>query len=578
MTKHILAGCAAAVAAMTAHAAHAQVAPGGAPGTPEVADNPDIVVTAQKRSESALTVPVSVTAISQETLINRGATSLADIQAFVPGLNVGTFLGGGTVIVRGLNTGSNQSSTTAVVVDGAPLGSSSSFLLGSGNPLDLNPYDLQRVEVLRGPQGTLYGASSLGGLVSYVTRRAALDHIGVEGGGELASTTGSSLSFTARTALDLPVIEDKLGVRASGFFERKGGFIDNGLRGLSNFNRGDKYGGRLDLHFRPTQAIDIDVWGAIQKTDVDGEDFIISDLRGHPRDGDLRYNDYAVPSRTQDYRIIHGQADVDLGFGSLTYIGTYQRSRASIASNYSQGIFASVARLINGGAFGPFVPPGPAIPNPGGATLSYNLKLDKNTHELRLASNDDGRFSWIVGGFFTYEEARLLEPLDFFDARGVAIPVGNPALQFDLRSTYREYSAFGNASYQLTPRLTVTGGLRYGRDEQTYQQFSSGSDLASFNLVLPLLIPGATFPSATPLAKSSETTKNYLANVKYQFTPHVQAYFRFATGFRPGGPNLIGVGAPPTFRSDSVNSYEVGFKGETSDRKAGLELAAFYID
>jgi len=165
----------ASVAVLAASAATAAIA-AAAPGAGAVLD--EVVVTAQKREQSLKDVPAAVTAISQDTLLARGATTISDISTYVPGLNVGSGTGGTTLVIRGINTGADAAAASGVTIDGAPIGSSSSFVSGSSTSFDLEPSDIRRVEVLRGPQGTLYGASTLGGLVSYVTRRASLTDFG----------------------------------------------------------------------------------------------------------------------------------------------------------------------------------------------------------------------------------------------------------------------------------------------------------------------------------------------------------------------------------------------------------------
>ena len=533
--------------------------------------NADIIVTAQKREESILTVPGSVTAVQQRDLIARGATSLIDLAAYVPGLNIGTGVGLTSVIIRGINTGLDASAASGVIVDGAPIGSSSAFGLGGSAQFDLDPSDIKRIEVLRGPQGTLYGASTLGGLVSYVTRPASLTDFGVSAGGEVATTEGGKASYTVRGAVDVPVVNERFGVRVSAFNEVRGGFIDNTVTKVNDFNRSERYGGRLDFHFKPADTVDIDLWGGYQKTNRNGEDFYIANADGSPRDGALQYNDYVVPTRNQEIKIVHGAVNVDVGFADLAYIGTYQKSSFNGYGNYTTA--AGTFKLL--GTLGL----GPVFPAPGVAGIGFSVDLEKNSHEIRLSSNSTGPVSWIVGGFFTYEKAGQTQTGQGLTAAGVPIAALNPFVQFRLNSTYKEYAAFANLTYAITPKFSVTGGIRIGEDEQNYQQLASGTSLAGLNALLTSIFgPAAAFSAATVPAQSKETIKTYLADAKYQFSPNAQLYARFATGYRPGGPNVQSVGTPATFASDEVKSYEIGFKGQTVDRKLRVELAAFYVD
>ncbi|WP_189338490.1 TonB-dependent receptor [Sphingobium sp. SCG-1] len=532
----------------------------------------DIIVTARKRDETELNVPAAVTVIRQEDLIARGATNLRDISSFVPGLNIGTGVGGNTVIIRGINTGADASATSGVVIDGAPTGSSSSFLQGGSSQFDLDPSDIRQVEVLRGPQGTYYGASTLGGLVSYVTRKPSLTDFGGSAHGEVADTDGGRISYLVSAAADMPLVRDKLAVRVSGFDDLRGGFINDSVTGRNRFNRAERYGGRLDLLFKPTSNLTIDLWGAIQRTDRDGEDFVITDADGKPLAG-RSYNQAVVPTRNQDFKFIHGSVNLDLGRVAATYIGSYQDIQTDILSNYSNAPIASLFVTI--GRLGL----GPVLPAPFNAGIHNDLNLKKNTHELRFSSTGTGPLQFLVGGFYTRETADQIQRGDARTLDGKSIAGLDQLLNIMLDSSYEEYAAFANVSYQVLPKLTVEGGFRIGRDNQHYQQFTTGSAVAGLNAILTSIYgPAAAFVPATPPASSKETVKTYLADAKYQFSSNAQAYLRFATGFRPGGPNVQVANTPATFSPDRVKSYEVGFKAQTSDRRASLDISGFYID
>jgi outer membrane receptor protein involved in Fe transport len=409
--------------------------------------------------------------------------------------------------------------------------------------------------------------------VSYVTRHASLDKPGATASGEVSDTQHGEANYTFRGSVDAPLIKDVLGLRVSGFYDKAGGFINDAVTGQKDVNSAARYGGRTDLTFRPNENLTFDLWGAVQKTDRDGEDFIVTDSAGKPTNGALQYNQYIVPSRSQDFKILHGKMDYETSLGTLTYIGSYQDTSTSINTNYSNGPLAGTLAYL--GSIGL----APAFPAPLVASLDYQVNFKKDTQELRFASKPTGPLTWIVGAYYTYEDGTQAQDVVGRTTSKAAVATLDPALHVALKSDYEEYAAFGNVTYAVTPKLDLTGGVRIGRDDQTYQQFVSGSSVAGLNVLLSTVYgPAAAFAPQTVPANSSEDIDTYLAEAKYKFTNNAQAYFRFATGYRPGGPNVKTLGTPPTFASDSVNSYEVGFKGQTPDRRARIELAVFDIE
>lgn len=562
----ILAG--ASVLALMLAAEPSRAATAAAPTTLE-----EIIVTAEKREQSLKDVPAAVTAIQQETLIARGATSLADMASFVPGLNVGAGTAGNTVVIRGINTGSDAAAASGVTIDGAPIGSSSSFLSGSSNAFDLGVYDIQRLEVLRGPQGTLYGASTLGGLVSYVSRRPSLSGYGASAGGEVATTRGGDMSDNLRGAVEGPLSEGKVGLRLSAFDEEGGGFIDNATTHQTNINGSRKYGARAALFAKPNESFTANFWVAYQRTEHDGEAVIATDSMGHPLTGDLDYDQFVAPSRNQSARIVYGSLGWDLGSADLTYIGAYQNIDSQVTLNYSNASLIGTLRLLGNLGLAP------AFPTPGAATLSFNLGLKKYSHELRIASKADGPLTWVAGAFYTTEDATNTQQGHGLTTSGASVIPVDPFLLIRLATDYKEYAGFGNLTYAVTPKLDLTVGLRLGEDRQHFQQFTSGADVPGLNALLTRVYgPAAAFLPVTPRTKSAESVKTYLADAKYRFSDDLSGYVRFATGYRPGGPNVNAPGTSPTFHSDSVESYELGLKGETSDRKLRADLAAFSVE
>jgi outer membrane receptor protein involved in Fe transport len=377
---------------------------------------------------------------------------------------------------------------------------------------------------------------------------------------ELEGTAQAGLSFThdggpnyhGAAAVSVPIVNDRLAVRAGGYYSRDGGYIDDVQRGENNVGNADIYGGRLDLLFTPTDALSIRLTAFAQNIDRDGTALADYTLTGEPVDGELDQRRVIDEPFRQRFRLVSGTISYDFGGAVLTSITSYQNIDTFFQLDGSS-VYVPLLNLLG-------LPVG-AVGVSGGADT------DKFTQEVRLASSGDGMFEWIVGGFYTNEDSVSAANLVPFTASGDLFPLD--LLTSDLPSTYEEIAGFGNVTVHLSDRFDVTGGLRWARNEQSYTQNATG--------VFP--VPNV------PTQNSSEDVVTYLANARYRFSDHAAAYVRYATGYRPGGPNVVTfdpvTGAPlgePTFESDTLASYEIGFKGETVDRSFGIDVAVYHLD
>jgi iron complex outermembrane receptor protein len=221
----------------------------------------EIVVTAQKRAEKLLDVPASVSAISGDRLQSLQVNSLSDLANYVSGLSVsaGGAPGFRTIVLRGLSTSYSNATTGPLVgtyVDDLPVGNSTAGARGAMYGLDLNPYDVDRVEVIKGPQGTLYGANTMGGLVKYVLRKPDLANVGVQMGIDSEDTDGSGKpSWGTHGAVNLPILTDTLAVRISGFFKNDAGYVDNAALGTQDVNHSTESGGLATLLWQATDRL-----------------------------------------------------------------------------------------------------------------------------------------------------------------------------------------------------------------------------------------------------------------------------------------------------------------------------------
>lgn len=519
-----------------------------APGATQVSD---IIVTAQKREERASETPLSLSVLSGEALQASGATQLADFAATVPGLSfTSNGVGQGQVNLRGVTTGLNVGSTVGIYVDEVPYGSSTSFAGAAQLALDVGLFDLDRVEVLRGPQGTLYGASTMGGLLKYVTK--APDPTGFDGGlrAGVSATAHGGVGYDLAGAVNAPFASDTAAVRLNGFYTQDGGFVDNRLSGADDVNQSEVYGGRIDVAFNPTEALSIRLTGFAQEIERDGSgsvDFV--GATGRPVDGEYEQRRFAEPF-AQSFRLASAVVDYDFGPTQLTSVTSYQTSDV----DYVTDVSALYVPLLGG--FGLAL---------GSTPLVKEVNTDKFTQEARLAGSV-GAFDWIVGGFYTREKSFQLQTLPATDPTGAPFPLN--LLTAELPSLYEETAAFATLTWHVTDRLDLSGGLRHAKNEQTYEQNASG------------LLGGPA-----PKRSSDESVTTYLANARYRLTDRSIGYLRYATGYRPGGPNMVlndpvtgAPLAPPTFDADTLKSYEAGYKASTADGRFSLDASVYYID
>ena len=536
----------------SAHAASPSEAVSSAPDAS--VDGSDIVVTAQKRSERLLDVPASISVLRADTFERTGSSSLADYATYVPGLTVNS---GGTpgrakIVLRGISTGGGGA-LVGTYLDDTPVGSSSGFGAGGSFQLDLFPYDVDRLEVLRGPQGTLYGASAMGGLLKYVLRQADPNKFEVRAGGLLESTASTGHpTWGSRAAINVPLNDGTLAVRASGFYQNNAGWIDNPGRGTRNENDSTQKGGRAALFWQPTPSLQIKAAALLQ--DIKADANAVVQLDGTTLEP--TFNKYSRFTRladpfTQRLRYYSLTGDWDAGFATLTSATSWSRSR-NISITDESPSYAPFFPLID-----------PSAPSDGLSDFLLDVRLRKFTQEVRLASKSGGRIEWLLGGFYTKESVLNIQSLGAYDSRGAPIASLTPFAVVDFPTTFREYAAFGNVTYKFSSAFDITGGFRYSHNKQDYFQVLSGALIGGVN---------------TETANSSANVKTFSASARFRPTTRSMFYARVANGYRPGGPNVALPGIPPSYAADRLTNYEVGYKAALFDGKLDVELAGFYID
>jgi iron complex outermembrane receptor protein len=513
----------------------------------------EVVITAQKREERLIDTPQSVSVITGDELNKLGATQFRDFANTVPGLGFATAGAGDTAItLRGVTTGYDVGPLVGIYVDEVPYGASSTFVQASQLSLDAGLFDLNRIEVLRGPQGTLYGASTMGGLIKYVTKQPDTHTFSGDAQAGLSQTgDGGGTNYNVAAAVNVPLKTDVAALRASGYETHDGGFIDNVALNQKNVNRADIYGGRLDFLLTPTDALSIRLTGFAQNISRDGEGTATYTSAGQPIYGPLQqYRLFEEPFYHQ-FRLISGTVTYDFGPVALTSISSYQKANEH---NFWDASAVYVPEL-NGFGLGPY----------GAIGVANSNDVSKTTQEIRLASKKSTFLEWLVGGFYTRESSNSQEYMHLRDPGGTPLP--NNLFSYINPSTFKEYAAFGNLTWHVTQRIDLTGGLRYADNKQTSDQIGSGL----------LVAPGK--------GSSDQSVVTYLGNALYHFTPQATAYLRYATGYRPGGPNFLVINpatgkpsGPSSFKSDSLDSYELGFKANSENRRFGIDVDVYDIE
>lgn len=543
-----------------------------APAAAQDARTDDIIVTAQKREEKLKDVPIPVSAVGGQSLMDSNQTKAQDFFASVPGINLQFQNNRSQLAIRGISTGPvSGNPVVGYVIDDVPFGSSTGQGGLFGSAPDLDPSDLARIEVLRGPQGTLYGAASMGGLIKYVTVDPDLSGMHGEIGGGLAFVyQGGEPGYNVRGAVNAP-LGDTLALRASGFTRREAGYIDNVRTGQDDVNATRVSGGRLSLLWKPSGSFSLKLGAVYQVRDIFGSSNVDSLTGSYYRQTDMPGSGRSR-SATQMYTATVKAA---LGPVDLTSITAYSR-----ATNYDFLDFTASPLVVSAPVF-PALFPGVS---PIGDIFRQGYNVNKVSHESRLSGVLGKRIDWVVGGFYTHEDANY--DLDNWaidpptgTPLGVRINDGSgpqPGTIIVWRDTikYDEYAAFGNLTVRFADRFDVQLGGRYSHNEQSmfhHEWFQVDPYPAA-------PVEGTNRPTA------SGNAFTYQISPRFKPTPDYMVYGRIASGYRTGGTNAVcgdfGLAAPVPcqFKPDKTVSYELGAKGSLLDGRVSYDVSLFQID
>jgi len=507
----------------------------------------EIVVSARKKEERLQDVPLAVTSIDAQTLVDTHQLSIQDYYTRVPGLSLTTTgFGDARISIRGMMTSSGVSTpAVGVVVDDAPYGSSTaSGAYFTGAP-DIDPSDLARIEVLRGPQGTLYGASSIGGLIKFVTVDPSTagfsGRIEIDGSG---TQNGDGLGGAIRGAVNIPVT-DSLAIRASAFARHDPGYLDVPLYNLQGVNKVDAYGGRFAALLKLGDSWSVKLSGLFQTIRSSGSNDGTLEPGINPLDQLLTVRGAgAYTKRNQSYV---GTVTGFMGPVTLTSITSYNiaKSHSSFDTTNAFGTLPDTLYGVHGSA-------------------QYDIGgPDKFTQEVRLLGSFLEHFDWLAGLYYTHEDDSKDESVNYAEDPPTGAVAGF-LLGDAFPTIFAERAAYADLTVHFTPQFDVQLGGRKSGNQQSYEE----------------IFTGPVFSATQPLVHTTDNSFTYLVTPRYRWSDDLMAYARVASGYRPGGPNYTCTlfPAPCAYKADTSVNYELGLKVSSPDRRVYFEASVYYIN
>jgi len=500
----------------------------------------EIIVTATKRAQNLQDVPLSITALTGDNLDRLGADRFEDYLAQAPGV---TFASSGIVnakpTVRGIATsiapGQGQA-PVGIYIDDMP-SLTRAFPFASS---DIRAFDIERIEILRGPQGTLFGSGSAGGAIRVITKKPNNEAFEAKVEVGLAAVKGGGISQNYNAMVNVPLVEDTLALRAVAYYRDEAGYIDNIVQNTTDTGGREAKGGRAMLEYAPDDAFSVRLSATYQK---DKQDTIAPFGFTDPADGGIdEYSTINVADTNIEIAIYNLAVDYDFGNVGLFSSSSYGTTKAHLSNDKAallQSILDTTEQVRSG----------------------QDIDASTFSQEIRLSSQHDGPFQWLIGGFF------LDQTFEVIEAWGVpaldALPV-----YFEIDANTKELALFGEVNYALTDQLTLTAGARV---------FENTSDFANLSILF-----GAEDSKTADAAKESSITPKF--SIAYEANDDLNFYATVAQGYRVGRANfaipnpITGVSTPDAYESDSLWNYEIGMKSLWLEKRLKFNAAVYYID
>jgi outer membrane receptor protein involved in Fe transport len=539
----------------------------------------EVIVTATKRAESVQDIPQSITAVSGKDLEAKGIENYEDLTRTIPGVIATGGSNFNKFVVRGIQTSNGTSSSgeqklVAIYLDDLPLTSFSVL-----TP-DMRPYDIGRVEVLRGPQGTLFGSGSLAGAIRYVTNKADPSGYHASLDVEAGKTKGDSNRLRLGGMVNVPLIQDQLAVRLVGYMRDEDGWVNYaGANGRKNTNTADDWGVRGSLRWQPNDKLNATFMVTSDHNEV-GDSSLYDPTQG--RNIAKRDFPFAVDVDLDSY---NATIEYDLGFADLTSATVFAKSK----TGWNLDLDAVLTAVM------PFY-------------FQEKIDTDSFVEDIRLVSKKGGKLDWVVGAFYLDQKSDYADsfnvPQSFLAALKITglspILTPNADTSMDLRNKKNfEAALYGEVSYHFTDTLTFTTGARASKYEFIDEDKGIGFQT-------PTLIPsiftsifgfgGSNIVKVPSVARTNSTGKKSKLIGKFglEWQPSAdQTYYGLASqGFRrshPNGPSASNGGKsainpndpaiiPVMAEADSLWNYELGAKNIWLDGRLRTTLAAYYID
>ncbi len=514
----------------------------------------EVVVTAQKRSENLQDVPLSVSAINADALLQQNNLDAAAFLPQVPGVALDQVSNGqDSITIRGISTGYGTNPTVGITIDQVPFGTSLYATDGCCIFPELDPLMLDRVEVLRGPQGTLYGANAMGGLLNFVTATPSTTASAGSAEVDASTVAHGNQGYGVRAAYSTPLVTNQLALQMSAFDRQDPGYISDPLQGRSHINEAHVSGGRIALDDNLTDLLNMKLSALYQKTTSGGSNMVDIGLSGTPVYGPYEHERMpGMDGLDQHLQFYTLNLTASLGSVSLTSLTGFQRLFFSDPIDETPG-------------FGPLLPDFyPGVSNLGLAFFNV-IDTKRWTQEFRVASSGQTRLQYVAGLFYSDENNNLYQqiaPATY--TTGALLSSLTQTLVNYSQQNYRQYAAFANVTFNVTDRFDIGAGGRYSHNRQNLAQNQSGE----------LIGPTAVISSTS----ETERPTTYSFTGRYHFDPDQMLYGRIASGYRAGGANFTYPPGHASFDPDTTVNYELGFKSEWWDHRLVVNPAVYYID
>jgi iron complex outermembrane receptor protein len=540
----------------------------------------EIVVTATRRQQDLQKVPISIAAFTAADLAASGVKGIDQLAALTPGIEFdqNSSYGSGTltnIAIRGISS-LQGSSTTGIYLDDTSLGLHVTPDSVFGNPYPV-AFDLNRIEVLRGPQGSLFGAGSEGGTVRFIPNAPSLTEYSGQVSGEVAATVGGDPSYEGGVAFGGPIMPDKLGFRVSLWGRQDGGYVDrvspfsgNALV-QKNANYQDEFAARIAFVAAPTDWLTITPSFSAQRTHKNDTDAFF-DYLSNPSDGTYENGRLLRQPITDSLYVNALKVEMDFGWSRLTSVSSYTYRSGDAVTDFTNIVPVSYQTPQYNGA---------PLPNPltiasvlpvsqADASPNYfTLRARTYSQEIRLASSDPAApLTWQGGVYYSYaNQAEVLPVVSQFVSSLYGEPPDALVYLAALTNINSQAAAFGQVDYKIAPALTATVGLRVAR-LNTKQVVGNGGYLGFVG---------------TDINEAHETPVTPKVSLSYQINPDNMVYTSIGKGYREGGVNPPAL-PPPTcppislpYQPDSLWSYEVGAKDRLFDGHLQIDTSAYHI-